>query len=242
MKKEIAVKRRCVKREAGFVEIFSSFQGEGPYVGVRQVFLRFSGCNLACSYCDTPWDKANFKLNVPEAIANIRSLDRRRTHHSVSLTGGEPLLNIDFLKELLPAVKKNGYKTYLETNGTLAANFKCVLKYIDIISMDIKLPSSTGGDGLWEEHSEFLKTASKKELFVKVIVTEKTSDEDLFKAAAIVGGVNKERIFVIQPDTSTSYSSVGFDLSRLRMFQEMARRKLKDVRVIPQVHRLIGAR
>ena len=87
-------------------EIFSSIQGEGPYIGFEQLFIRFSKCNLKCSYCDT-----NFVTDLKEYTSQELSdeVKKYNTTHSISLTGGEPLLDVEFLKECLPLFAKKIY-------------------------------------------------------------------------------------------------------------------------------------
>ena len=155
--------------EGQLCEIFSSFQGEGLYVGERQIFLRFAGCNLSCQYCDSPQalivpktfkietipgsrkcEQHNNPAGVEQLIDLVNSLDKPAgIHHSVSLTGGEPLLQVDFLKKLIPLIKR---KIYLETNGVLPDHLAEIIDLIDIIAFDIKLPSATGLSPYWKEH------------------------------------------------------------------------------------------
>jgi len=78
----------------------------------------------------------------------------------------------DFLKAVLKLTKESGYKNYLETNGTLAYELQDVVDYVDIIAMDIKLPSSTQMSKLWNLHRRFLKVAKKKETFLKTIICQ----------------------------------------------------------------------
>ena len=146
-------------KNANIIEIFSSIQGEGPYIGCRQIFIRFAGCNLKCDYCDTPFDKQEFcnlevicspseneqfkKLKNPVSVVQlIREISdlNEILHHSISLTGGEPLLHRAFLKEFLTEFKNlfPKIKIYLETNGTLIDELVLIMENIDIISMDIK--------------------------------------------------------------------------------------------------------
>ena len=92
-------------------EIFQSIQGEGKYLGVRQVFIRFFGCRLGCRWCDTDYARnpqaGRFtEMNVDEVMGRAASL--WAGCHSISLTGGEPLLQAGFLKELFPRLKKAG--------------------------------------------------------------------------------------------------------------------------------------
>jgi len=84
-------------RKAKIAEVFESFQGEGIYAGVKQVFVRFFGCNLACIFCDTPLK--HFKEYSPNALK--KEISRFSGYHSLCFTGGEPLLQADFLKGFL---------------------------------------------------------------------------------------------------------------------------------------------
>lgn len=97
-------------------EIFYSLQGEGAFTGTPVVFVRFSGCNRQCSFCDT--DFSTFSLMTAEQIIEaVRRYPARR----VVLTGGEPLLHIDI--DLFNALKKEGLLLNVETNGTLPVLF-----------------------------------------------------------------------------------------------------------------------
>ena len=99
-------------------EIFSSIQGEGPHVGYKQLFIRFCGCNLNCSYRDTEFVQG-VEYMPAELFEKITSEYDLSTFHSISLTGGEPLASADFLTEFLQKINHKT-KIYLETNATLA--------------------------------------------------------------------------------------------------------------------------
>ena len=134
-------------------EIFESIQGEGPYVGYKQLFIRFCNCNLKCNYCDTEFSSENdYKEYNPCELAEV--VNSYKLVHSVSLTGGEPLLAADFLKDFLPLVNK---KIYLETNATLADKLLIVKPFIDIVSADIKLESATGIKDSYRFHDKFFE-------------------------------------------------------------------------------------
>ncbi|MBU1061720.1 MAG: 7-carboxy-7-deazaguanine synthase QueE, partial [Candidatus Omnitrophica bacterium] len=165
-------------KKAKITEIFSSVQGEGPYVGEEQIFVRFYGCNLGCRFCDESKKDTFLEYGPSEVIERI--IDAK--NKTVSFTGGEPLLHADFLKEILPVLKEKKIKIYLETNGTLKDRLLDILDCVDIISMDLKLPSSTGLRPYWGEHADFLKEGLKKELFVKAVVTRKTLLSDIIEA------------------------------------------------------------
>ncbi|MCM8779797.1 MAG: 7-carboxy-7-deazaguanine synthase QueE, partial [Candidatus Omnitrophica bacterium] len=169
--------------QARIAEIFKSIQGEGIYHGVEQVFVRFFGCNLKCNFCDTP-------LTNYEELENQELLNRISAfgngYHSISLTGGEPLLQTDFLKELLPFIKSEGIKSYLETNGILYRQLSQIINNIDIVAMDFKLPSSTGMTCFWQEHENFLRIALKKEVFVKIVVLNSTTQKEIGKSISLI--------------------------------------------------------
>ena len=91
--------------EVQLCEIFNSFQGEGLYVGERQTFVRLAGCNLTCQYCDTPQalTPGNKTENSQSLIELIGSFEKPKgVNHAICFTGGEPLLQVAFLKNFLP--------------------------------------------------------------------------------------------------------------------------------------------
>lgn len=123
------------------VEKFISINGEGAHAGELAAFIRFRGCNLSCSYCDTCW--ANTE-NAPAEYENIEELAAwvaESEVHNVTLTGGEPLLQkgCGALAELLI---KNGCRVEIETNGSISLERLASAEYRPIFTMDYKLPSS----------------------------------------------------------------------------------------------------
>src|SRR5690606_9472705 len=102
-------------------EIFYSIQGEGLLTGVPSVFVRTSGCNLRCNWCDTPyasWKPEGTQMSVDEIVAAIKQHTAAR---HVVLTGGEPMLAKE-LPELAAALKCDGYHLTIETAATIAPN------------------------------------------------------------------------------------------------------------------------
>jgi 7-carboxy-7-deazaguanine synthase len=117
------------------VEIFPSLQGEGQQMGLPTVFVRFSGCNLRCEWCDTKYayDEGE-EMDIGRIVEEIRESGIRR----VCLTGGEPTLQEEIM-DLIKAL--NGYDISIETNGS--KDITPLLEFTDImISLDIKCPSS----------------------------------------------------------------------------------------------------
>ncbi len=249
-----------MSESAAISEIFSSVQGEGPYVGFRQIFVRFLDCNLDCNYCDTENDPANVpKCRIEktpgrgdfEMAANPLSLGainkaidalegRPWLHQAVSLTGGEPLLHADFLADFLPTLKGR-FNVYLETNGTLPVALLRVLELVDIIAMDMKLPCTAKTEPLWEEHHRFLELAATKEAFVKTIVSAETKDEDFMTAVDLASSVDNRLTLILQPMTEVKRGdNPPPSPERLMALQALASAKLRNVRIIPQSHRMTG--
>ena len=225
-------------------EIFDSIQGEGPYVGVRQVFVRFYECNIHCDWCDTPASigdapgAAHFKeYSTPELMDEILKLDKDCS--SVSLTGGEPLVQADFLKEFLPVLKKSGIQTYLETNGIFYKELKGLIDNVDVVAMDIKLPSSAKTRPFWKEHEEFLKIALKRDCFIKVVISGGTLKEEVLQSAQIISRISPEALFILQPNYFEIKNGV---VKKCLEFQQDCLKLLPRVRVMPQVHKFIKLR
>ncbi|MDQ2073382.1 7-carboxy-7-deazaguanine synthase QueE [Haloarcula sp. H-GB4] len=135
-------------------ELFQSLQGEGRLAGVPSVFVRTSGCNLRCWFCDsyhTSWEPTHDWFTVDDVIAAIEEYDANH----VVLTGGEPLIH-DSSEDLLERLDDRGYHTTVETNGTVVPDAP-----IDLASVSPKLASSTptperdpDGDGEWADRHE----------------------------------------------------------------------------------------
>jgi organic radical activating enzyme len=221
--------------KAEVTEIFSSLQGEGIFAGARQIFVRFKRCNMECSFCDTPNEGFAKEYSCASLMSEIKSLEEAKgPHHSVSLTGGEPLVYAEFLESMLPLLKRADFKTYLETNGTLPNELEGVIDLIDIVAMDFKLPSSTGARAYWKEHLEFLKIASRKKVFVKSIVTTDTKKE-------LIRGVNKNIPFIMQPATPVKNFDKKPGGNRLLEFLDIAlKNEVENSRVMPQMHKILG--
>ena len=228
--------------KADILEIFSSVQGEGLQIGRRQIFVRFEGCNLNCTFCDTDRPKATVIYDIDKVLERIDSLNILNVHNSVAITGGEPLLHSKFLKRLLPKVKERGFKVYLETNGTLAKNLSDVIEYLDTISIDIKLPSVGRNIPCWQEHKSFLEVAFEREFFVKVVASSSIEITEFDKAIGLVKEMSLDIPFIIQPETKKACSELNISASEILSLQERALKSLNNVFVIPQAHKMMGIR
>lgn len=240
-------------------ELFSSIQGEGLLAGRRQIFVRLSECNLDCRYCDTEFSVSGIGriescpgsgelVETPqpmplEALTTVIADWTARlpgAHHSVSITGGEPLLQADLLRELLPEIRSI-IPIHLETNGTMHLALRLLKQHLDYISMDMKLPSTAGcTEQLWGIHGSFLREAQGRTVSVKVVVGDATTPDEISQVCEIISTVNRETPLFLQPLTLPD-GTVGIRVPHLLHLQELAASRLPDVRVIPQMHRLLGA-
>jgi len=222
--------------KAKISEVFKSVQGEGLYCGDRQIFVRFFGCNLNCSYCDTkPIDFKEY--TTEELFQKIKSFDDGQRF--ISFTGGEPLTQKDFLKKILPLAIKSGYNNYLETNGILPEALEEVIDNIHVVAMDVKLPSSSNTPEFWSQHHEFLSIALRKEVFLKAIICNSTTKEDLYMMIELVKANNRAVTVVLQPNSNDSLPELN---AKLADFSNICSNEKVAVCVMPQMHKKMGLR
>lgn len=225
-------------KRAKIAEIFDSIQGEGPYIGYRQLFIRFCGCNLLCDYCDTEFDKGE-QYSPLELLEKVKTFDLKH-FHSISLTGGEPLLQYEFLKEFLPLLKETETKIYLETNGTLPNPLKHIIDYTDIISMDFKLNSSGKIGDMYAKHNEFLEISknSQKEVFAKMVFDETIQDFEINESVKLAQKYDIE--LILQPKMNGNKISISHD-KIVEVFNKFTD-KYPKTRLIGQVHKFWDVR
>ncbi|MFH0877068.1 MAG: 7-carboxy-7-deazaguanine synthase QueE, partial [Candidatus Omnitrophota bacterium] len=196
-------------------------------------FVRFFGCNLSCGFCDTPL--ATFKEYTVAALRE--EIAEFSGYQALSLTGGEPLLQADFLKGFLEELRGMNAKIYLETNGTLPVELGKILDLVDVIAVDFKLPSF-GGQDCWQEHEEFLKRAKGKDVFVKIPVAKSATSAEIKKAADILSRIGANIPVVLQPNWFELDSAL---LEKIESFKkDLNLYGLTDVRILPQMHKLVG--
>ena len=244
--------------QAYLAQVFSSIQGEGLFTGLRQAFIRFSQCNLKCAYCDSKnsqrllphflheivpgsgnFKKENNPVTVKQLIQLLHPFISDKCQiHSIALTGGEPLLQANFIHELCAAMNQVNF--YLETNGVLPEELLKVVDEIDFISMDYKLPGSSGGQDFSQEHLEFLKIGRHRMTQVKIVVTRKTTDHEFMKAVGIIALVEPKIPLIIQPENTRGRLRLAPNWKQLFRLQELACRDLMNVRVMPQAHKAMG--
>lgn len=239
-------------------ELFSAIQGEGLFAGRRQIFIRLTGCNLECSYCDTDFaatltGRVETRPGCGEftLVSQPFSLDRMveivsrwitelpKAHHSISITGGEPLLHSDILVDWLPKLRTL-LPVHLETNGTLYAEMMQLLPHLDHICMDLKIPSTSGCDqSVLEQHQWFLCNVPPDKVSVKIVVDEDTSREEIQMACAQIAAVDPMIPLFIQPRTRMD-GTIAVTAAWLLTLQQEAAAQGADVKVIPQLHKMLG--
>ena len=251
--------------DAHLVEIFSSVQGEGVHVGRSTVFVRFGGCDLRCAWCDSPltWkpatsgevtklDGSRVGFANPVAIPQLLGwlADYRLEQHAfVSLTGGEPLLQPDALGELARALSGAGPRRFLETHGLEADALEQVIEDVDVVSMDWKLASDVRRAGVsraeareefHQRHAEFLRVArAAPEVVVKVVVTPATEIRELDAMIEGIAGVDPSVPVILQPVTPTGGVRAAPDPAQVLAWHRHLERGLRDVRLIPQTHKIL---
>lgn len=250
------------------IEVFSAIQGEGLNVGTRQIFIRFALCDLRCHFCDSAYtwnapstcrierspgcrdfETHSNPVPLPLLLQWIERQNLPGLHDSISLTGGEPLLQAPFLVQFLPQLKRMaGLPIYLETGGHRPAQLAIILPYLDSVGMDLKLPS-VSGETRWQEHAEFLKLCyeSSVAVFVKVIISSNTDSAELERSAELVADVSPEIPVFLQPVTplepSQQFNSIPMFAptpAQVLTWQALMKRLLKQVRVVPQTHKMLN--
>ncbi|MEJ8542108.1 7-carboxy-7-deazaguanine synthase QueE [Methanothermobacter wolfeii] len=243
--------------KAPIMEVFSSIQGEGLLMGRRQIFVRFAGCNLSCNYCDTPESRdasSGERVSVEELHETVKGLITP-DFHSLSITGGEPLLYPEFIEEFLDG---SPYSALLETNGSLPENARRIAHLFDHASVDIKTPEhfsedtrgdSTKSDISWsrdiiDREIQVVNILISKgaNTYCKVVVMPTTRADyigNLAKRLREDVDEPEKLSMVIQPCSSPG-GWAGNTPRLLEMSQEAG--KYMDVYVIPQMHRALGLR
>ena len=230
-------------------EIFTSVEGEGILYGTKTLFVRLAGCPFRCFYCDTPealpLDSGN-EITIEEACAQIDKNLENNTY-KVNFTGGEPLIQDQAVLEMAKHVKSKNIPTYLESSCYDSKKFQNVLPLIDYVKIEFKTPDSEFVES--KHYSELIKnaleclklsTSSKKVTYIKIVVSSKTESNSIKELAEqIFNNISKDEIsgFIIQPTNGISEPS----LEKLLEFYDAVHPFYNEVRVVPQLHKIIGA-
>jgi len=173
------------------IEKYITISGEAPIIGYPVYLIRFSGCNLNCSYCDTKYkDEINFKFTEDELIDDINNIIKVNPYLNVLLTGGEPLLEErqDKILNIIKKFKKINF--YIETNGSIKIkNFK--LNNIFYV-IDWKAPSSNNENFIIEN----LRYMRKTNDCIKFVVSKEDLNWLLEKINFLKENFNEIPLFV----------------------------------------------
>jgi organic radical activating enzyme len=244
--------------QANVSEIFVSFQGEGVHAGRRQLFVRLGGCPLRCRYCDTPeslrpvaqcrvlgpdgsYERPN-PFDAPALEAVLEGIRRASPPlHAMAVTGGEPLSQVDFLEAWLPA-RRDPLPVLLETAGIWPARLARLLPHVDIVSLDLKCPSNTGERARWDEHSACLEAAvaAGRDVYVKMPVDAETEVEEVAVGARLVAAAGRGVPLLLTPLTTPEGARLTIDAAGLERLHAVASLEHADVRIFPQLHKVLS--
>jgi len=183
--------------KAGYVkEVFLSLQGEGKYAGARQLFVRLCGCSVGCENCDTDYSFSDFFLLNNEKVHNpvfpeilcqkiYENFDIKSVH-SVAITGGEPLDQLEFVRHFSENLKNSGVNVFLETSGFYPEKLQTIKNVIDIFSIDVKINSSFGitfSDNL----KNFLSNIDSNRSHVKLVISECADEAEISSVLNLIG-------------------------------------------------------
>jgi organic radical activating enzyme len=230
-------------------EIFTSVEGEGILYGTKTLFVRLAGCPFTCFYCDTkeslPLDSGK-EYDIEEACQLIDSNLKNQTY-KVNFTGGDPLIQHEAVAKLAKHVQDKKIPTYLESSCFDSDKFNHVLPFFDIIKIEFKTKDSQFVDS---KHYERLienamncltsSVSSKKTTYIKIVVSSKTELTEFTNLVSnIFNSVSKNQIngFIIQP----TYGIEEPSLDLLLNLYDIVFPFYPEVKVVPQLHKFIGA-
>jgi 7-carboxy-7-deazaguanine synthase len=203
-------------------EIFYSIEGEGIEIGKPEIFVRLAKCNLRCEWCDSKYTWENgIEMSVKEVLKEIS----RYPCKSVSITGGEPLLQREELLELIQQLKRMNYWIQINTNGTIFD--EQIFQLVDLITMDCKCPSS-------KMNSDLTVLEKTKKLFnhkaqFKFIIS---NQKDYEYAKSIMSSLLPDALnLVLQPEWACRKFA--------RKLVDMVKRDNLNVRIIIQQQKIL---
>ena len=197
-------------------EMFISLQGEGPYMGIPMFFLRLTGCNLRCKWCDTQYA---FYEGKDMGVMDIFNDIEKSGMEWICITGGEPLLQSDIYR-LIDLLLKD-HKVIVETNGSILIDKLPVDEEL-VVALDIKTPSSGMDKFMKLENIDYLGPKD----YLKFVIKD---NRDFEYARKIIEDRDIKGEIIFQPVWGTD----------LRWLAEKVLNEKLNIRVLPQLHKLI---
>ena len=210
-------------------EIFYSIQGEGPFLGLPSLFIRLSFCNLNCIFCDT---KDKLKRYKKYSLSKLISLSK--DYKNITLTGGEPFIQIDFLKRFIKSVYNKNL--IIETNGLIIPKkdfFKVIRKknVFFIVSPKIKILDTVK---IWQR----IAKKYKLKVYFKFLIFNKSSFST-FKS--IIKILNLENVY-FQPVDLKKVDYINFSKECINEFLKEYKNLKSKVFIRPQIHKILKMR
>jgi 7-carboxy-7-deazaguanine synthase len=231
-------------------EIFTSIEGEGILFGTKTMFVRLAGCPLKCHWCDTlyalPMD-SGVDYSIDE-VKELISKSLQPNTYKVNFTGGEPLVQYEVVLELAKFVRQKGLRIYLESACYDAMRFAKVLPYVDFCKVEFKLRDSKvvsekHYDNLLNNELDCFKQSvrSCKTTYIKIVVTNSSNLKEFKEIVHEVFRMARPSElagFIIQPSCTVDEPT----LDVLFGFYDAVYPMFDQVRIVPQLHKIIGAR
>lgn len=211
-------------------EIFESIHGEvnGHHQGRITTFIRLSGCNLKCPYCDTKktWDPLyGLNLTVPAILEQVQSFGNKY----ICLTGGEPLLDEKMAIELLKVLWRQGYHISVETNGTI--DITPFFRYVESFVIDYKLHIIPDNAKRIKSNFQLLRNTD----VIKFVVNSK---EEAIQSFYIKGVLEK----TYNTNPIFAFSPVDTGIKAKELLSLILEEKVNDAVLSLQIHKIVGLR
>jgi 7-carboxy-7-deazaguanine synthase len=220
-------------KKAGFIKVnfkvaekFVSINGEGSLCGQLAVFIRFAGCNLNCSYCDTAWANEKNTPYEPMSVEDIHKYVKSTGIKNITLTGGEPLLQEGIVKLVEVLSQDKELHVEIETNGSVLLDKFLRIENPPSFTMDYKLPSSNMENKMALDNFHYLTGKDT----VKFVVG---SVEDLEKALEIINRYH------LTDQTRVYISPVFGQIHPNSIVEFMKKNKMNGVHLQIQLHKII---
>ena len=179
-------------------EIFESIQGEGPWAGTPSLFIRTSGCNLRCWFCDTPytsWKPEGTAWSIDELVWRVSDSSAA----DVVLTGGEPML-LPEMEQLSRRCREHGKRITIETAGTVDQSVVC-----DLMAISPKLSNSVPDDPRWHDRHEQARfrpdvirsLLSKHNCILKFVIDQPQDVRDVQDWLSHFSGINPGTVWLM---------------------------------------------